>query len=152
QKITYRGRNHIGLEEMERITGIKRGMPMSPAFNQAARQSIMRAYQEKGRYWVGVELTKGGKLEDSEVIFDIAEGPIVKLGSIKFEFFGPTSGDISTGRLRTQIQSSKAFLGLIGGDFNPIQLEMDLVKIAEYYHNLGYLDTRVQRELIWSAD
>jgi outer membrane protein assembly complex protein YaeT len=152
QKITYRGRNHIGNEEMERITGIKRGMPMSPAFNQAARQSIMRAYQEKGRYWVGVELTKGGKLEDSEVIFDIAEGPIVKLGSIKFEFFGPTSGDISTGRLRTQIQSSKAFLGLIGGDFNPIQLEMDLVKIAEYYHNLGYLDARVQRELIWSAD
>src|ERR1700712_1427955 len=29
---------------------------------------------------------------------------------------------------------------------------MDIVKLAEYYHNLGYRETRVQRELIWSAD
>jgi hypothetical protein len=45
------------------------------------------------------------------VIFDIAEGPIVKVGGVDFKFFGSTSGDISTGRLRTQIQTSKAILG-----------------------------------------
>lgn len=152
QRIHYRGAEHFSPSDLDKMTGLKRGSPMSPAFNQAARQSLIRAYHEKGRYWTSVHLTKGNKIEDNEVIFDIAEGPVVKVGGVEFKFFGPTSGDISTGRLRTQIQSSKAIIGLIGGDFNPVLLEQDLSKIAEYYRNLGYLDVRVQRELIWSED
>lgn len=152
QQVTYRGANHMSRDDLDKLTGIKRGMPMSPPFNQAARQSIIRAYHEKGRYWVGVQLTKGGAITDSEVVFDIAEGPVAKVSSIKFEFFGPTSGDVSAGRLRTQIQSSSSIVGVIGGDYNPVQLEQDLTKLAEYYHSLGYLNARVQRELIWSAD
>ena len=152
QQITYRGADHFSRDDLDKMTGLRRGSPMSPAFNHAARQSLIRAYHEKGRYWTSVHLTKGGRIEDTEVIFDIAEGPIVKVGGVEFKFFGPTSGDISTGRLRTQIQTSKSILGLIGGDFNPVLLEQDLSKLAEYYRNLGYLDARVQRELIWSDD
>lgn len=152
QKITYRGADHFSADDLNKMTGLKRGSPMSPAFNQAARQSLIRAYHEKGRYWTSVHLSSGNSINDSEVIFDIAEGPVVKVGGVEFMFFGPTSGDISTGRLRTQIQSSKALLGMIGGDFNAVMLEQDLSKVAEYYRNLGYLDVRVQRDLIWSAD
>jgi outer membrane protein insertion porin family len=152
QKITYRGAQHLSRDELEKLTGLKRGNPMSPAFNESARLAIVRKYHETGRYWSNVRLTKGGDTKDTEVVFDIAEGPVVKVSGFSFEFFGPTSGDVSTGRLRTQLQSSSAFLGMIGGNFNPVQLEMDLVKIADYYHGLGYLDTRVERELHWSAD
>lgn len=152
QQITYRGANHFSRDDLDKMTGLKRGSPMSPAFNQAARQSLIRAYHEKGRYWTSVHLTKGGDLRDTEVVFDISEGPVVKVGGVEFKFFGQTSGDITTGRLRTQIQTSSSILGLIGGDFNPMLLEQDISKIADYYRNLGYLDVRVQRELIWSED
>ena len=153
QEILYRGADHISKSELEKLTSLKRGMPMSPAFNQNARLSILRKYQEQGRYWATVHLTEGTKLQDSRVVFDIAEGPKVKISSIDFKFFGTVSGDTSTGRLRTQITSSRAYLGvLIGGDFNPMMLDADIVKLGEYYHNLGYLEARIQRELQWSND
>ena len=152
QEIIYRGVDHISKDEREKLTGLKRGAPMSPAFNQSARQSLIRKYHEMGRYWSTVDLVEGNRIEDTRVVFNVVEGPVVKVGSIKFQFFGPTSGDVSTGRLRTQIQSSSAILGMISGDYNPVQVELDIVKLAEYYHNLGYLDARVDRELIWSDD
>jgi outer membrane protein insertion porin family len=152
QKITYRGADHFGAEEIEKLTGLKKGDPMSKERTQSARNALIRAYQEKSRLWADVKIVKGEQFTDDEVIFDVSEGPSVKVGSVKFEFFGPTSGDITTGRLRTKLQSSKAILGLIGGDFNPIQLDMDVVALTEYYRNLGYLFARVQRELIWSEN
>jgi len=153
QEIIYRGADHLKDDELEKLTGLKKGAPMSPALNHAARQSIQRKYQEMGRPWAGVQLTEGGKLEDKRVVFDIAEGPPGKIKSIQFKFFGPTSGDVSEGRLRTQITSSTAKLAtLIGGEYNVGQIELDIGKIAEYYHNLGYLEARVQRELIWDDD
>jgi len=152
QRITFTGAQHIGKEELERITELKPGNPMSPTNNRTAQSALIRAYHEKGRYWTTVRLIKGNYETDDEVVFDIAEGPVVKVKSFKFEFFGPTSGDITTGRLRTKIESSSAFLNLIGGDFNPVALDMDIVKLVEYYRALGYLKTRIQRELIWADD
>jgi outer membrane protein assembly factor BamA len=153
EEIVYRGAQHLSKDELDKLTGLKRGAPMSPASNQAARQNILRKYQENGRQWASVHLREGGRLEDRRVVFDIAEGPSGKISSIDIEFFGPVSGDISAGRLRTQLQSSRSYLGtLIGGEFNPVLIEMDIVKLSDYYHHLGYLDARVQRELIWSDD
>jgi len=153
REIIYRGVDHISSGDLEKLTGLKRGMPMSPSSNQAARQAIVRKYQEMGRLWAGVQLVEGDKIEDTRVVFDVAEGPTAKISGIEFKFFGPTSGDVSIGRLRTQITSSRAYLGtLIGGEYNPAQIENDITKLTEYYHNLGYLDTRIQRELIWTED
>ena len=152
KNIIYRGADHLGKEEIERLTGLKRGQPMNPAINQAARNAIMRAYLEKGRYWTSVNLVSGNRKEDHDVFFDIAEGPTVKVGKVFFESFGNVSGDTTTARLRTQIQSAPALLGMIGGEFNSVQVDTDVAKLREYYHNIGYLDARVQRELIWSGD
>jgi outer membrane protein insertion porin family len=152
QRITFIGAEHLSKEERERLTDLKTGGSMSPAKNQQARLALMRAYHEKGRCWANVRLAKGGDESDDEIVFDIAEGPVVNVRNIKFEYYGPTSGDTNTFRLRTQIESSRSLLGLIGGDFNPIQLDMDIIKLTEYYRKMGYLYARIQRELIWSKD
>jgi len=152
KKVSFSGANHIDREELERITGLKPGNPMSPMGNCQARKALIRAYQAKGRYWTTVRLIKGDNSTDDEVAFEIAEGPVVKLKEFKVDFLGQPLGDITTGRLRTKIENSSAFLNLIGGDFNPIALEMDAAKLTEYYRALGYLKARIQRELIWSED
>jgi len=152
KRITYTGAQHLGKDELEKTTELKVGNPMSPANNLNARNALLRAYHEKGRYWTTIRLVKGNNDNDDEVVFDIAEGPVVYVRSVKFEYFGPTSGDINSPRLRTQIETSKAILGLIGGDFNPIVLDADVLKLTEYYRNLGYLKARIARELIWSDD
>ena len=153
KEIIYRGANHLSPDELEKLTGLKKGAPMSPAFNQSARQAILRKYQEMGRLWAGVYIVEGNRLEDSRVVFDIAEGPAAKISSIEIKLFGPSTSEISNARLKTQLNSSRSYLGtLIGGDYNPIMVEQDISKLKDYYHNLGYLDARVERELIWSDD
>jgi outer membrane protein insertion porin family len=153
QSIVYNGANHLGPDELKKLTNLAIGMPMSPAVNQAARQAILRKYQENGRIWAGVTLTEGGRLEDTRIVFDIIEGPTAKISSIDIEHFGPSTSEISESRLITQLNSSRAYLGtLIGGEYEPGKLDSDVVKLSDYFQKLGYLNVKVQRELIWSPD
>ncbi len=151
KEIVYRGAAHLSKDELDKQTNLKTGMPMNPAVVQKARQAILRKYQEQGRAWATVTILEGNNEQDTRVFFDIAEGPKTKIGSIEFEFFGPKSDDVGTERLRAQIGRSRALLGsLIGGNYSPAAVEQDIAKICELYHNIGCLDGRVQRELIWS--
>ena len=86
-------------------------------------------------------------------MFDIVEGPVVKISSIDFKFVGGNDSGIGSGRLREQLTISRTKLfGLIGGDYNPSQIDYDVMRITEYYHGLGFLDAKVNRELTPSPD
>lgn len=151
--IQYIGADHLGRTELDTLTGLRRGMAMSPHMNQQARLNILRKYQESGRVHASVTIREGNKLEDSRVIFDIVEGPVVKIEDIDFKFVGLHESGITAGRLREQLTISRAKIaGLIGGDYNPAQIDYDVVKLTEYYHGLGFLDAKVSRELTYSAD
>ena len=108
-----------------------------------ARQAILRRYEEMGRLFAGVELVEGDKPGDSRVVFNITEGPVVKVKSISFE--GNTF--VTGARLRTQIDSTREFLWL-GGRYDPISVERDVSRLEEYYRSFGYQDVRVSRELL----
>ncbi len=151
--IQYVGADHLGRTELDTLTGLRRGMAMSPHLNQQARLNILRKYQDSGRVHASVTIREGTKLDDRRVVFDIVEGPVVKVTDIEFKFVGPHESGITAGRLREQLTVSRAKLaGLIGGDFNPGQIDYDVVKLTEYYSGLGFLDARVSRELTYSAD
>jgi len=153
EEIQYRGADHLSKTELDQLTGLRIRMPMSPHLNQQARLNILRKYQDSGRIHASVTLREGNRLEDRKVVFDIVEGPVVKIGSIEFEFVGPHESGISSGRLGEQLSISRARLaGLIGGDYRPNQIDYDVMKVTEYYHSLGFLDAKVGRELTHSAD
>jgi outer membrane protein assembly complex protein YaeT len=153
EEIKYNGADHLSKTELDNLTGLRIRMPMSPHINQQARLNILRAYQEKGRIHASVILKEGTKLDDRKVVFDIVEGPVVKIDEIDFEFVGVHESGISAGRLREQLTISRAKLfGLIGGDFNPSQIDYDVSRVVEYYQNLGFLDVKVSRELKHSDD
>lgn len=153
EEIKYIGAEHINTKELDQLTGLRVRMPMSPHLNQQARLNILRKYQEMGRIHASVTLKEGTKLEDRKVIFDIVEGPVVKIADIDFEFVGRHDSGITSGRLREQLTISRSRVaGLIGGDYNPNQIDFDVMKLTEYYHGLGFLDARVSRALAPSAD
>ena len=153
EKIEYRGVQHLGIDEIKKITGLREGMPMSPVANRAAAQALLRKYLELGRLNASVRILEGEKEDDTRVVFEVVEGRPVKINDIRFEFFGATSGEVSKGRLREQINSSRPVLGgLTGGKYDPVQVEFDVVRVKDYYKSLGYLDIRADRELIWAAD
>jgi outer membrane protein insertion porin family len=148
QDIVYEGAKHLNHDELNTITGLRKGSPMNPIANQMACQSIVRRYNEQGRPFASCQLVEGGKAGDSRVVFNITEGPIVKVSDIAFT--GNTF--VSGARLATQINSSHEFFGLFGGTFNPLMADLDVVKLEEYYKSFGYQDVHVSRDLEWSAD
>lgn len=153
EDVQYKGADHLSRTELDQLTGLKVRMPMSPHLNQQARLNILRKYQEMGRIHASVEIRAGTKLDDRKVVFDIVEGPVVKVADIDFKFVGPHESGITASRLRQQLTSSEARLfRLIGGEYNPGQIDFDVMKLTEYYHALGFLDTRISRELTHSAD
>src|SRR5262249_24953904 len=129
QEIVYNGAKRLKNDELETITGLRKGSPLNPIANQMARQAILRRYAEQGRMFAGVELVEGDKPGDSRVVFNITEGPVVRINSIGFS--GNTF--VTGARLLTQINSSRQFLGLFGGQFNPIVADLDVTKLEEYY-------------------
>jgi outer membrane protein assembly complex protein YaeT len=148
EEIKYNGAQHLSKDELDKLTGLRIRMPMSPHLNAQARLNILRKYQEDGRIHASVNLREGTKLDDRRVIFDIVEGPKVKIKEVEFEFVGPHESGISSGRLREQITISRARLGgLINGDYHAGQIDSDVKDLTLYYHGLGYLDCRVGREI-----
>lgn len=148
QDVIYEGIEHISSSELRTLTGVRKGDPMNPLTNEQGRAAILRKYQDDGRYFASVELVEGGKASDTRVVYRAVEGPVVRVGSI--EFVG--NDNAQPGRLKTQVATKTAVLKFIGGKFNPMSLDADRLKIAEYYHGLGYLRVQVFPEVIPAAD
>ena len=121
---------------------------MNPLANELGRQAILRKYQEDGRYYASVELVEGTKPSDRRVIYNIVEGPVVKVAGV--EFLGVEHA--STGRLRTQLVTKREFAGFIGGKFNPVSMDLDRQKLIEYYHALGFFGVEITPEVVQLPD
>src|SRR6185436_1430746 len=110
--------------------------------------SIQEEYRKKGRLLASVHLEEGNKPGDDRVVFNVTEGPVFKIRTIRF-----TGNDtLASGpRLRTQIDSRQPLtpLALLTGKFNPQMVDHDAIKLEEYYKSNGYLDARVTRDVIF---
>src|SRR5207253_1122970 len=130
------------------LTNLRKGAPLNPIANRMAREAILRRYHDMGRLFAGVELLEGDKPGDTRVVFNITEGEVVRVRRIGFE--GNTF--VSAARLGTQVDSSREFLGLLGGTYEPGRVDHDVAKLEEYYKSFGFHDVRISRELQWEED
>jgi outer membrane protein assembly complex protein YaeT len=149
ESLRYQGSYHIKDKELETITNLRRCQPMNPIINRRACQEIVRRLNEDGRPLATCELLSGDKPGDTEVVFNISDGPKVKIKDIEFrgnEHF------LSSAVLRNRVDSSTAFLRIFGGKFNALIADHDGIKLEEFYKSYGYVDCRVSREVELSPD
>jgi outer membrane protein assembly complex protein YaeT len=151
REVVYRNAHHLRDEELEAITGIKRGLPLNPGANARACRDVVEHYKKDGRFFASCYLEEGGNPADCRVVFNITEGPVVHIRQVHF-----TGNDTlaSSARLHTQTDEHRAFLGVdfFGSKFDPKLVESDAAKLEKYYQDNGYLKARVTRELIFSDD
>jgi outer membrane protein assembly complex protein YaeT len=145
QEIVYHGAGHLKAEELDTITGLHKGTPLNPVANQMACQAIVRRYHEDGRAFASCQLVEGGQLGDTRVVFNITEGPVIKVAGI--DFVG-NSTFVSSARLATQVNSSHEWFGFIGGKYNETMARLDVAKLEEYYKSFGYQDVHIALELV----
>lgn len=148
QDIQYIGAQHLSKSELGNLTGVRKGEPMNPLANELGRQNILRKYQENGRYYASVELIEGNKPSDTRVVYNVVEGPVVKVAGVEFRGVDQAS----TGRLRTQLVTRREFAHFFGGKFNPVSMDLDRQKLVEYYHALGYLGVEITPEVVQMED
>jgi outer membrane protein insertion porin family len=150
QHITYNGAKHLGRtdDELNTLTGLRIGMPLDPVTNKLACKAIIAKLNEDGRPFASCQLVHGDKVGDTEIVFNIGEGPVVKISSVSCT--GNTF--VASSVLLTHVQSSSAILGVLGGKLNTAMVEADVAKLEEYYKAFGYLDVKVSREPQWNDD
>jgi outer membrane protein insertion porin family len=142
QKVTFRGAKHLKEEELRNLTDIHPGTPLAPYKNRLVCTRIEAEYMEMGWPQARCRLVKGGDLNDTEVIFDITEGPKVKVKDIKF--LGNTFA--SGARLVAEVQSSHEGFACVSGTYNNGIADNDCKALMDYYRKSGFFDVKVSLE------
>ena len=146
-EVIYQGHTLLKPEELNSITGLRKGAPHSPMAAQMGRQAILRRYSDMGRRTTEVELVEGGMPGDIRVVFKITEGQIARVK--KTSFVG--SSFATAERLRSHLRSLRWNVD-VSDNFDPERVEQDVYALEAYFHKFGFGDARVRRELIWSED
>jgi outer membrane protein assembly complex protein YaeT len=146
--IVYNGGQHLKLDELKNLTHLRLGDPVVPYLNQEGCRAIVGKLYEDGRPFATCELVEGDKPSDSRVVFNITEGPKVKVKHVEFVGQSFVNGEV----LRSHIKTSREFLGLFGGKLNLFMVDYDVEELEKYYKAFGFHDAHVSRELQWEPD
>lgn len=176
RKVEFRGRNKLKEKQLASWTGLKVGSPFDHLQNREAAQRIQQEYKERGFYFAEVTLLSGSKASDRDVIFQIKEGPKVRVNERRFFFkgqegmTGPSGLDQldwvfrrrrskdgsymspSAAQIRTKLQSKESWFGLIGGQYKPEMIDQDIAAIKRYYQSQGFFDVTVEGKPLFSKD
>lgn len=144
--VEFRGASKKHLKHLIAETGLKVGSAYDPTANRESARRIERYYREKGYHFAKATLVEGGDPKQRNVIFEIEEGPKVRVTGTRFlgnEF-------VSAAVLRLQLQTKRAFLWRFGGKYEPGSVTNDLAALKRYYHGLGFFDVDIQARPVFS--
>ena len=111
----------------------------------SSADAIQAYYQADGRFFARVEWRRERLSADEErVVFTIDEGPQLRVRDIEFE----GNKSLSAGELAGVVSVRKyPPLGLgSGGYVTGKQLEQDVERIVEHYHNKGFLEAKARAD------
>jgi outer membrane protein assembly factor BamA len=146
RNVRFVGNQHYTYDELFEIARVRKGSPLDPNTNRRAAHAITEKMQEDGRYYAVCSLMHGENPNDTEVVFNIVEGPKVRIGGVEFR------GNQVAGspRLHTVIQARGPKLGVptvLTPKFTPSLVEADKRSLTMYYQRLGHLDAQIEAEI-----
>lgn len=176
RKVEFRGIKKLKRKELASWTGLKVGSPFDHVQNKEAENRIEQEYKERGFFFAKVKLISGGQPTDRDVIFQVNEGPKVRVEERRFNFIGqegltgPSALDQvdyvfrrrqskdgsyispSAAQIRSKLQSKESWFGVFGGQYKPEMVEQDVSSIKRYYQSQGFFDVKVTGTPQFSAD
>ena len=148
KKITWRGNLKVDTPALEAVADVKVGQAIDAFRISLAKQAIINAYRDKNFPVAQVDVPNDPLTQRGELIFQIVEGPNVRIRNINFvgaHFF-------SQGKLSDQVKAKTWFPIIQPGKYDPEQVEEDMGALRKYYTDHGFFDIRVGRKLIYSPD
>lgn len=148
RNVEYRGNESIKDNVLAGITGLKPMHAFSVATNREAARRIEQHYHDDGYMFAEVNLVEGADPQDRSVVFEINEGPKVKVKTVRFD----GNEDVSTEVLKLQLSTKKRILWYFGGKYDPATISEDIAALKRYYHNIGYFDVVIKEKTEFSDD
>ena len=145
--VTYLGAKEIKIKNLTEETGLKVDHPYDTSANKEAAKRLESFYHQRGYAEAIVELIKGDKPDQRDVIFRIHEGVCQK---VIWRYFVGNSA-VSGERLATELKTTPAYV-FIGGNFAPKNFDEDVAAVRKYYENLGYFDATVEPTVEYSKN
>lgn len=146
--IAFRGNRAIDVQTLRSVLGVQVGEAIDPFRISLARQELQNVYQTRNYALADVKVLQDPLAERGELIFEIVEGPQVRVRMVDFKGNQSFSGD----RLLDAIKT-RAFLFIFRpGRYDPDLLEEDVAALRRFYEGKGFFDVRVGRQVKWSPD
>lgn len=146
--ISYRGNVGLDTITVQGVVDLHVGEAVDRFRIAIAKQSIQNLYKDRNYPFAHVDVDADALAQRGEVIFNIVEGPNVKIRNIRF--VGAHS--FTNSKLRDQIQTKSWIFVFRHGNYDPDLLDDDVASLRKFYENKGFFDCRVGRKLIWSPD
>jgi len=104
-----------------------------------ARDDILQKYRQKGYYYATVTLDETLLQNENRVVYQITEGPRVRIRHILYE----GNRAYSPRRVGTRIETKTYIWIFRTGALDEEQVERDAIALQKFYRDEGFLDARV---------
>lgn len=142
------GNREIDDQRIKQLVLLGPGDPIDPFLIDRGVRLIEDEYRKRGYFVADVEVDRDALEEQQVLIFQVREGPRVRIREIRFE--GATS--IEEKVLRREVESETYFPIFREGRLSREQLELDAAAVRDLYRDRGYLDAQVGRRIDLSPD
>lgn len=132
-------KKHLGIEDEH---------PLDVHEIRSIKSRIEEFYREKGYPRTQVEIISGADPEDEKVVLLVNEDSQQRIWKAEFQ-----GNSIATdARLRHFIKSKPGILKVFGGLVKRDEIEQDVLRLTNYYRELGFFSARIGREVVESDD
>jgi outer membrane protein assembly factor BamA len=146
--IRFIGNRKLQTSAVTGVVDLRVGEAIDPFRISLARAAIEDLYRSRNYPFTRVTVDQQALAEGGDVVFNIVEGPNVRIRNIDFR--GNTTFD--EGQLKKQIRSKSWIFVFQSGRYDPQQLEEDVAALRRFYESKGFFDARVGRRLVFSPD
>ena len=148
ESVAFVGNTSFTDERLRDVAGIRVGEAVDPFRVALARQAIEAVYAGRNFPLTRISVDVEAATETGELVFEINEGPNVKVRNI--DFLGNDS--FSEDALKKRIATKTYIPILRPGTFSEEAVDDDVAALANYYQSKGFFDAKVGRRLKFSPD
>jgi outer membrane protein insertion porin family len=146
--ISFRGNRKVDTPTLLNLIDVRVGEAIDPFRIALSRGAIEDLYRGKNYPFTRITVDDAALRERGEVVFNIVEGPNVRIRNIDFR----GNRSFSEDELKKQIRSASWIFVFRSGKYDPQQVEEDVAAIRRFYEQKGFFDAKVGRKLLFSPD
>jgi outer membrane protein insertion porin family len=147
QSIQFVGARQLKTKDLQEVLDFNVGDPLDLLKVRSGVENLTQKYRDSGFTEASVTLDDEA-LEEGSIVYNITEGPKVRVNTILFE----GNNTFSDRRLKGKVDTKTYVWILRPGTYAENQIQEDIASLRNYYRTEGFLDAQVGRRINYSPD